>query len=838
MVFWNLLLFAVSFVVTALLAPKPKIENARASTLDDLKFPQASEGSPTPICLGKVRLRAPNTLWVGAFRAEAVTEKGPRKYGFFGPRKSYIVGYKYYISLDLGLCLGPDIVLRKIWMDKEVLWEGTAGPNETTFSVSKPDLFGGDKQGGGFAGTFTFYGGQFSQPANAYITGVIGDVYPAYIGTSHIVMQECYIGTTASLRPISFEVERYTNNLGLTVEQRLLGEDLNCAEVLYTTMVTKWGMLGLPTADINIPSIQAAAVVLAAENNGMSLLVSNANTGKDVVSEALRQMDGLLYQDPETGSISLKLIRQDYDVLTIPEFGPSDIVAIRGFTRTSWQDTINQVRVQYTNREGKYETGSAMEQDLANINMQGRVRSTNISFPGAYTGELAAQLAAREIAQLSVPLYSASFELKRRAGSLKPGDPFKLTWPDYGIDQVVMRVGKFNLGELLDGRIVIDATQDEFATSISVFAAPEPTGWEPISRTAIEIADYKVLEAPYFIVSNIDTTIGDPPEPGEGYFFNLAQIPGANQLGFSTRVTQATSFSGYVQGLSQESYSRVATLGAAIDLEDGFLTGTITSLSITGMTDITIPGLLTTVSETEARAGYNLFVLGNEIFTFQTATPGGTPGSYTLGTVRRALLDTDFESHAIGDTLFFIDTLEHLVPGAFKATASDPLSVAFSSFTDRDSFSWDLAPVFPLTPNQRFERPLPPDNLTINGVRDIRTLLTTTNYAVAWARRNRLSTDIRWNGDVDQTTEAGVTYELRVYLNGVLQPSYTQTGLTGTSATVNFVGGTVGWMEIRLRAVRGGLNSYTDTSVYFILGTPLVGDRPASWNGLLGIIIP
>lgn len=834
MVFWNLLLFAVSFVVTALLAPKPKIENARASSLDDLKFPQAAEGSPIPLALGKTRLRAPNTLWVGGFRAVAVTEKGPRKYGFFGPRKSYIVGYKYYISLDLGLCLGPDVVLKKVWMDKEVLWEGTAGPNETSFSVSKPDLFGGDKQGGGFAGSFTFYGGQFNQDANAYITAQVGDVYPAYIGQCHIVMQDCYIGTTASLRPISFEVERYTNNLGLTVEQRLLGEDLNCAEILYTTMVTNWGMLGLSTSDIDIPSIQAAAVVLAAEGNGMSLLVSNANTGKDVVSEALRQMDGLLYQDPESGNIALKLVRQDYDVLTIPEFGPSDIVAIRGFTRTSWQDTINQVRVQYTNREGKYETGSAFEQDLANINMQGRVRSTNISFPGAYTAEVAARLAAREIAQLSVPLYSASFEIKRRAGNLKPGDPFKLTWPEYGIDQVVMRVGKFNLGELLDGRIVIDATQDEFATSISVFAAPEPTNWEPINRQALEIERFKVLEAPYFIVSNIDTSIGDPPESGEGYFFNLAQISGANQLGFNTRVTQATSFSGYVAGLEQESYSRVAILGEDINLEDGFLNGTITSLAITGMTDITIPGLLVSVSESEAKQGYNLFVLGTEIFTFQTATPTGS-GAYTLGNVRRALLDTNFEAHSTGDVLFFIDTLEHLVPGAFKATASDPLSVAFSSFTDRDSFPWDDAPVFPLTPNRRFERPLPPDNLLINGFRDIRTLLTGTNYTVAWNRRNRLSNSILWNNEADQSTEAGVTYELRFYLNDVLQGSYTQTGLTGTTATVNFTGGTVGYGEIRVRAVRDSLNSYTDTSVYFVLGTPDPADQPTFWDGLLGI---
>lgn len=836
MVWWNLLFFAASFVLTALLAPKPKIENARASSLDDLRFPRASDGSPVPFAIGKNRLRAPNTLWYGNFRAEPIIEKGPRKYGLFGPKKKITVGYKYYLSFDLGLCLGPNVVLTKVWIDKDEVWSGSVGPAAAGLSISKNDLFGGDKSGGGFSSSATFYGGNFDQGADTHIADSLGSLYPAYVGQAHIVFQGAYIGTSASLRAMSFEVERYTNNLGLTNEQVKIGDDLNVAEVLYTVLVTKWGLLGLSTAIINIPSIQLAAITLAAEANGMSLVVSSSNTGKDVISECLRQMDGILYQDPETGSITLKLIRQDYDILTIPEFGPEDIVSVQQFTRTSWQDTYNQVRIQYTARDQKYETRSAMEHDMANINMQGgRVRSTNISFPGCTVAALASELATRELVQLSVPLYSATLEINRRAGSLRPGDPFIFSWPEYGIEQVVMRVGKFNMGELLNGRIVIECTQDEFASAVSVFAAPGGTGWTPPVRTAFPIADYKVMEAPYFMAANIME--GEVINAGEGAFYNLARAPAANQLGFSTRLYQPTGFTDFVVGMDQESFTSTLRLSAAMQLGDGFLDGVISSLVVDDISDTRhINGTIPTANGlANIRQGGGLFVIGNEILAYESASAAGA--IWTLTNVHRALLDTDFEAHPDNSLGFFLDDPAFIVDGVFKTTNADPTTTRFQSFTDKDAYPWDTAPVAPLTPNRRFERPLPPDNLRVGTSRAIQTLATATNHTLNWNRRNRLGTDVRVQVDADQTTEAGVTYSLAFYLNGVLQPAYNQSGLTGTTATINFTAGTVGYGEIRMRATRDGLDSYTTTSIYCILGTPLVADRPAYWSGLLHLIV-
>lgn len=815
MIWFTLALFAVSFVLTALLAPKPKFENARPQGLDELRFPMASDGAPIALALGRVRLRAPNTLWYGNFSAEPIIERGPRRYGFFGPRARITVGFKYRISIDLGLCLGPDVRLRRIWIDKEEVWSGNVGPGEASISINKPELFGGEKQGGGFSGTLRFYGGGTNQPANAHVAGVIGDQYPAYVGQSHIVLENCYIGTSAQLRPMSFEVERYTNSLGLSSENQMVGLDLNPMEVLFTMLTARWGMLGVDPNAFDISSLSQAAPVLAEEGNGMSLLVTSTNQGKAVLEEVLRQVDGIMYQDPATGEIVFRLIREDYDIGELPVFGPAQVAKVQTFTRGSWQDTINQVRVQFTNRDRKYETSSALEQDMANINMQGRLRSATISFPGAMTPQLASQLAAREISQLCVPFYSATLELNRRAGQLRPGDPFILNWPEYNIASLVMRVSRFNLGELIDGKVVIEASQDSFSSRTAIFAPPEDSGWTPIIRQAEPIVDARAFEAPFFLAANFAEGEGVALESNEGYFMNLAAMPAAGQFGFSTRVEQPAVFSEFVQGVSEELFTRTARLSAAIGRLDGFATGTVSSVAVSGVTDgSSMAALLGDATVSEQRTGTNLFVLNGELMSYQTASNLGG-GEWTLNNVRRALADTNFEAHSVDNVLFFLDEPEAVVPGPFNAVA--PMTFRFQGYTDRDRTPWEDALVVPLTPSRRAERPIRPAFIQVNGSRSPATITSAGNIEVTWRRRARSASSLAFENDADQGAITDVTYTLRVFRDDVIQNGLTQTGLTGTTATVAIPTDWDSIVRIELEAVHGPstLVSRTQASIEF-----------------------
>ena len=140
MIWFALALFVISLAIT-LLMPKPELEDQRPNSLEDLNFPQANDGMPVALVLGRVKFKAPNTLWFGDFRSSAIEEKV--KTGLF-TSKTVIKGYRYYVGFDLGLCLGPDVHLRRVWLDKDDVWAGDVGPEETSFVIDKPNLFGGD----------------------------------------------------------------------------------------------------------------------------------------------------------------------------------------------------------------------------------------------------------------------------------------------------------------------------------------------------------------------------------------------------------------------------------------------------------------------------------------------------------------------------------------------------------------------------------------------------------------------------------------------------------------------------------------------------------------------
>lgn len=798
MIWFTLALFAVTFLVTALLAPKPKVEDARAQSLDDVNFPTSGEGSPIALLLGSTRQRGPNTLWYGDFDSVAITKKV--KTGLFSSKR-VTVGYKYYIGLALGLCLGPGVVLKRIWFEKDEVWSGTAGPDPTSFTIDKPSLWGGEEKGGGFVGTLRFYGGSFTQPRNAYMEAQIApEETPAYVGQSILVLEHPYIGTQAQLKAMSFELARYTNGLGLSSVQNIIGDDLNPAEILYQLLTLDWGGLDVDPSDIEVSSFLSAAATLADEGNGMSLIISSANSGKAAIEEVLRQIDGIMYQDPTTGKVVLDLVRRDYLVEDLTVLDETNIVSVRNFSRTSWEDTINQVRVNFTNRANKFEKGSAIVQDMANINAQGRLRSTNISFPGVTMSQLAVEIATRELTQLSVPLFKATLEVNRRAAQLRPGEPFIMSWPEYGIAQVVMRVQRFNLGELIDGRIVIDCVQDEFATDLTVFAAPEPTYHDPADRSALPITQAAVVEVPYWMMQQQDFTPLPPTGSNRTFVMALARKPGDYQQGYTATIEQGTASA---LAVDHDLYPESAVLNTAFDRLAGFSTGIMASMVINTPTD---GGAWLVAAATAAtKAGSNLIRLGAELMSFETVVNNGD-GTWTLGTVRRGLLDTRAIDHAVGEVLYLL-SVDPVSESEWAGTTA--LTGKFQSFTDKDETPYSSAASFPLAPNRRYERPLPPDYLTVGGSRTPATIVTVGPHTIAWRPRSRLTTTIQTENDAADTEEAGVTYTLRVYLNGVLQGSKTQTGLAVATANVTLNSGWSGTVRFEAVAVRDTLESYT-----------------------------
>lgn len=794
-------LFVVSLAASLLLTPKAKFENARASGLDALRFPRAEEGAPVPLIFGRVLMRGPNTGWVGDF--EAVPIKKKQKTGLFSSKK-VIIGYTYYIGLQLILGLGR-CTLHKIICDKDILWQGTATADGTSMSINLPNLFGGKEKGGGFIGTLRYYTGSVTQGINAYLEAKNPGMTPAYRGFAYIVLEKCNIGEANQLRTMHFEMSQYTNGLALGGGIEKIGDDMNPMELLYQAFTLDWGGLDVDIDLLDLDSLHACAQTLYNEGNGMSLCISQPNGGKELANEVLRQVDGLMYQDPLTGKMVMRLIRNDYDIDELPIFDESNIIMIRSFTSKLWEDTVNQVRVKYTNREKNYETGTGMVQDMANINAQGRVRSITQSYPGIMLGTLGVEVATRDLTQGSVPLMSASIEMNRQGAALRPGDPFLWAWDAYGLERVVMRVKNFDLGALNDNRIAVECNQDDFAVDLTVFAPPSGEGSGVIipSDPALPATARMVREGAYFFASNGGVALN----PNQTVVIVSAAPPtGSEEFDVYISDDGGVNYSVSAEGVV---YTPSGTLGTAIAAATGLTTGIIPSMTIASSSDE-----IESVTAAEIAQGYGLFYIGSELFAHETVINNGD-GTYELINVRRALLDTVPAAHAVSDWVWFVAG-DNIIDDPQGATDTIRVKVAPSTF--KDQLAVEEAPYDTLGLLSRAQRPLRPGNVKFNGgVAFTPPLDPVGSQTITWANRNRLNAKILSIVDATSDNEPGQQTVVRFRQNGgswttrVLEPGVTTVTIPTTASLGQVV-------DYEIYSTRNGLDSYSKWSFSATVG--------------------
>lgn len=791
------ILTAVAFLLAFIFMPKVNVENARASNLGDFKFPRANEGDPLPLVWGTVRLKSPNTIWFGDFRADPITEKV--KTGLFSSKR-VVVGYKYYIGIDLALCLGPGVVLRRFWAGKYTPWSGNLSA-EGDFVINAPDLFGGDKQGGGMQGACTFYPGSFTQSRDPYLASKLDPNVPRYGGIAHIVMKSFYVGTTTNLQAFNMEVSRLTDTVAPGYGIMPNGLDANPVEILFDALTSKFGRLGLEVSVIDIPNWVAAAQTLYTENNGMSLKLEGAVNGKTVADEVMRQIDGMLFQDPENMLIKIKLLRNDYDVNTLPVLDQSAIKSMTNFSKTTWDSTFNQCRVKFTNREKEYEDSVATAQDLANINFQQRVRSTELSFPACTDPVLASKLASRGLGVYSVPLYKCDLICNRTASTLRPGDVFILSWDPFGLEEMVMRVQKVDLGDLTNGEVRLSVIQDKFATNHMVFAPPEQSGWQPLVVNPVPIPIRFLIETPRFL----EVACGVTPAAGNATFYSGARKPSSQSKTYDVELT-TDGFTNVYLSLDDGFYIPTGQLVNAYDASAGGTSNwdSTVGIRVAGINDMS--GLRFSNS-VESMDGRNLIIIGDEILSYDTYT-SNVDGTITLNNVHRKFLDTPKFTHAANSVVFFLQGIDGMGETQFPNNATVTGRMRDNTPTGRLPAGSALLNV--VTASRRAARPAAPVYLTLNGSRVPTPVTGATTVTANWRERNRNSAMLAWYDDPTQTPEAGTTYSLRYRIgagawsnvSGLIVPSYNVpvTGLSGT-------------LEVEVWAVRDTLASTVTESL-------------------------
>lgn len=343
-------------------------------------------------------------------------------------------------------------------------------------------------------------------------TGSAGSTEPAppYPNLSYAVFEDTMIGQSVYPRPLYFEVGR-TPAPGFSNFPSNVSGDVNPLHIIYDLLTDPlWGV-GLTTDDIDVASWAAAAATVGdVDQLYLSYLLSQQQPAQQVVDEILRTIDGVRYTDPLTGKFGIKLIRADYTVGSLATFDESNIESL-DFTQAGWRETVNEVKVSFTDRARDYQTNQVAAQDLAGIMATGRVATHPVSYPGVTTEDLALRLAQRDLRALALPLAKATMKVNREAFDLHEGSPFLLTYADYGVSQMVMRVMTITRAGRDEGMLTVECVQDTFSLPESPAYATSGVTWDdPVAPGSIQVPEVTPVSDQNTTTGALALQIDDP----------------------------------------------------------------------------------------------------------------------------------------------------------------------------------------------------------------------------------------------------------------------------------------------------------------------------------------
>lgn len=574
-----------------------------------------------------------------------------------------------------------------------------------------------------------------------------------------------------------------------------------------------WGM-GYADTEIDDQSFMAAADQLHREQMGISILWDRQTSIEDFIGEIIKHIDAVLYVDRKTGLFTLKLVRGGYNKAALLHLNEDNIDKIENFTRPAFGELTNSVTVNYWN-VATGNDASVTAQDIALQQMQQVTIGTTIQYPGFVDPLIASRVAQRDLNSLSSQRATCTVYADRTAKDLTIGDVFKLSWEDYNLSEVVMRVTGIAYGDGRTNRIKITCTEDVFDIPQTAFITPEPPAWEDPNAAPIPIQDQIVFEVPYIelVQQQGQTTVDQnlTAEPDLGYLGVAAGRPNVSSL--NSRLFTAPVAVSTFEEVGLVDFCPYGELVSAI----GRFT---TTFSIQGGADL---DLVTVPSWAQ---------IGEELVWVESLTNG-------VMTVRRAVYDTPPAEHAAGAVVYFWD--QYSAGSATEYVNSETVRAKLATVTGSGQLDLALASELQLTLEGRAARPYRPANLAVNGDIDATPNDTIVYPAtLTWNHRNRLQetggAPLQWT-DASVTPEDGTTYRVTLLgetIGGAQTQFFQQDLGLVTSYVIDLLAHTIpagsAILVAQVHTMRGGLASWRPAELKLPLLTPPTGTNGAAVN--------
>ncbi len=547
------------------------------------------------------------------------------------------------------------------------------------------------------------------------------------------------------------------------------GVDANAGHIIYESLTNvTWGM-GAFSGLIDRRGFEAAGQVLYHEGFGLSIQWTRESPIEDFINEILDHIQGALYVDPDSGKLTLKLFRDDYDATTLPLISPDNAV-LDNFQRKLWGETVNEVIVSWTNPVNEQEQ-TITQQDLGNITLQGATVSTSRNYYGVRNSDLATRLAIRDVRQSSAPLASVEVLLDRSQWNLKPGSVVRVTWPEYEIENLVMRVVNIDYGKIGTPSITATLLEDIFSLENAAFDAAPSTGFVDPAQAPSPMNHATVFTAPAYFTAR---ALSAADAAARAYPSVLATVLAA---------TDNTDVSFYeLIGLAHDA------AGAAVSQRRGTRNPlgwrTLGTAFIQEATTV-VPTFGTVTRGVGPMVGGFLFIGGGTERTMEIALIESVDADGWH--LQRGVLDTVPRAWAAGTPVWFYDGGNAIFDDASHGDGEDAV-FKLQTITSLGTLALDDAPVIGAELSARPYLPNRPANVRVNGVPfgaiDVSAVTPAlTTIPITWANRNRTMEDntvVRWS-DGNVTPESGQTTTIRLTSTADGSTIATFDGITGTT---------------------------------------------------------
>ena len=752
---------------------------------------------------------------------------------------------EYNMSMHVGICAaGEGLELLSVKYGDKEIWSGEAS-EKSVFAIDKGNLLGGERKEGGAKGMLTWLPGDRHQSLPAYIWSRLGltrDTAPGFRGLASLF----FSGTQDSVTTVETEPGEISGYLALRDELHDSGRagkyagflwgtnnpylrDIkarvrrapvglnpslalipipnsstgrkqfaaNPAHMIFECMTNRdWG-LGENISTFDIPAYEACAQTLYDEGLGLNMIWTQQSEIRQFVNEILDHIQGATFVDPRTGKHTMKLLRGDYNANALPQINQSN-AKISNFRRKTWGEITNEVTVTITNAETGKEQ-SVTVQDLGAITVQGGPTPSAKNYYGIPYQKLGIEVGERDLAASVYPIATCDAEVSRAFWDQANSDVLEVSWPEYQIERVIMRVSEVEKG---GNTIKLSLYEDIFGAERATYLDPSDTAWEDPAQPPAPLTLYHIGTAPAFMMAAAlradDPGDLDYPEAMSGLIIG----PDSDDDVSYDLVTNIRDVNGVVR---QETVGNRA-LAATFILPTG-LPAEATSFNVD------IAGLRGVAPQ---QGDFILFSTGPDSTSEIVTVEGRNSGGRLI--LNRGTLDTvprDWPAATRG----------WVIP---DAAASPDLTIRavgeVVSYWPRTRTSLGLLPlnstsVIMTTLTNRAHRPNRPANVRVNGIGFGSVAVPSGDLTVTWAIRNRTleSTQIVKWGEADLVPEPGQVTQIDLLdVFGAIITSFRN--LTGSSFTVPrtaFGGRSSG--SIRVVAVSNGMVSLQGHQVEVIL---------------------